>query len=189
MTEEQIRQFEQETDPAKRKNLLEETASDDDPVFVLRRKLFHKRFGEAPSGEGQYIDAYMRVLLELIQANTAPKDFFGSRRKQILKLLQPILDDVRELRETEGEAVLHAEWKNAVRRYFETCLKSGYRRKWFGVAEPGEEERSAHIRKDALGMSYGVASKYKLEQEMSFLCRVVEEAYAEFAPEKPALSG
>ena len=180
---ERLRRYERELDPVKRKEILDTLTEADDPLLIQRRVVFEKRFGKTPSKDGQYADGFMRVLVELLQMRNINADMFGTGKKSVLRTLKGLCAEEALSCSAEESALYRAEWDNVIRRYFDTCLKPGYRRKLFGTMEPTEKERSAHIRADAWNISFGLAQRLELQQEMAFLCEAMEKAYTAFAPD------
>ena len=180
-----IRQYDRETDPAKKKELLARMDANDERVKA-RNELFNRRF--SVTKEGNYADRFLFVFMQILQTRNVARGLFGFNRKQMLKELSVFgYREAGTCTEAEQDA-LHREIVNAALRYFETCKSPEYRRKLFGTMTPSDEERRVHIRNDAYAISYGLASRMDLEKETAFLCRAVSEAYAIFAPEEPVLS-
>ena len=69
------------------------------------------------------------------------------------------------------------EIRNAARRYFETCKTDGYHRKFFGIAASKPEEKEKQRCIDVWRMTYGLAERLGLEEEMDLFCRALSEAY------------
>ena len=186
-TQEILRAYYRETNPEKRKALLE-GLGEDDKELPLRKALFEARYPARRDGEGQYADRYLYAFMLMLQTRRETAGLFGRNRKQMLKTLALFGKEKAEAYGKAGEAVLHQEIVNAATRYFETCMSPGYRRKLFGTIMPSDEERNAHIRRDAYDISYGLAKRLDLEQETRFLCKPVAEAYRAFSDDEVALS-
>ena len=185
-TQELLRSYYKETDPQKRKELLE-SIGDDDELLALRKMLFEKRFGNKTKKDGNYADGYLLVFIEILQTRGETAGLFGRNRQRILKTLAAFGKEEADAYGNEGEEVLHKEIVNAAMRYFQTCMSPTYRRKLFGTMMPSDNERKAFIRKDACNMSYGVSERLGMEEELTYLCRAVAEAYAAFAPDDKPL--
>ena len=69
------------------------------------------------------------------------------------------------------------EVRNAAKRYFDTCKTDGYHRKFFGIAASKPEEKEKQRCIDVWRMSYGLAERLDLEEEMDLFCRALSEAY------------
>lgn len=179
-----LREYDRETDPEKKKALLDRMDKNDEAVRI-RKALFDRRF--APAKDTGYPDKYLYALIQILQMRNEGKGPFGIKRKRIIKELEVFGYAGREDHTAAEEDAMHSEVVNAALRYFKTCLSPEYRRKLFGTMTPSDAERRAHIRNDAYDMSYGFAARMDLQKEASFLCRAVPEAYAIFAPEEPPL--
>ena len=184
--ETKISAYYRETDPAKRKSLLDEMESED-ALTELRNILFEKRYKQNKK-TGQYADGYLYAFMHILQTRYETEGLFGRNRKEMLKTLASFGKEEADKYGDAGNDVLHREIMNAAQRYFETCMSPTYRRKFFGTVMPDEAERNAHIRKDAYEMSFGLAKRMNLHEETDYLCRAVKEAYARFAPDAPPLS-
>ena len=67
--------------------------------------------------------------------------------------------------------------RNAARRYFDTCKTDGYHRKFFGIAASKPDEKEKQRCLDAWRISYGIAQRLHLEDEMALFCQAMSDEY------------
>ena len=147
-----LESYYEEIDPDKRKKTLDEylaAAGDSDPAAAYRKALYEYRFVD-PADPQKKLDRFMLAFLDL---------------------------DERVHTDPLFAEAFSLEVRNAARRYFDTCKTDGYHRKFFGIAASKPEEKEKQRCIDVWRMSYGLAERLDLEEEMDLFCRALSEAY------------
>ena len=151
-----LESYYEEIDPDKRKKTLDEylaAAGDSDPAAAYRKALYEYRFVDSS-----------RVLP-------------GRYVKEVEATIGALELDERVHTDPLFAEAFNLEVRNAARRYFDTCKTDGYHRKFFGIAASKPEEKEKQRCIDVWRMSYGLAERLDLEEEMDLFCRALSEAY------------
>ena len=121
-----IAQYYRETEPEKRKELLEQAiaSGEDQEANKIRKEIWEARY-KGTTNEGGIADGYLKFWMALEFNRNAGHKVFGSGRAQ--KEIRKELDDVkfREIRAKSAlhEELLHRECQHLVRFYMDLCEK------------------------------------------------------------------
>ncbi|MBQ3391808.1 MAG: hypothetical protein IJG52_00160 [Lachnospiraceae bacterium] len=188
-SEEILKEFYSETDPAKREALLAEyraAASGDGPVASYVDKLFVHRFPGAGKNVGE-ADRGLKFLMDLLFFSRSSTFFKKRRRKDIAAVIREMEQDERVHKDPAFEEAFLRELRNMVKRYIVTCGSDSYGRKFLGMVSSSKEEKLERLCSDLWELSGGLAEEYGLEQEMALLCRAVNDEYLAAVPEAESL--
>lgn len=173
-----LESYYEELDPAKRLTILNEymEAAGDDPAAAYRRSLYEYRYID-PANPGRTVDKFMLAFLDYLYLFRSSKILPGRNVKETLKILQGLEQDERVHSDPDFAQALKLEIQNAARRYFDTCKSDSYHKKFFGVAHSNAEEKEKQRCLDAWRMSYGIAERLQLKEEMALFCEAVNDEY------------
>ena len=169
----------EELDPDRRRKLFDEylaAAGGTDPAADYRRALFEYRHVD-PAAPDRKMDRFMLAFLDYLYLFRSSRILPGRYVKEVLATLKALEGDERVHTDPMFAEAFCLEVRNAVRRYFETCKTDGYHRKFFGIAASKPEEKEKQRCFDAWRMSYGLAERLGIEDEMSLFCKAVSDEY------------
>ena len=171
--------FYQELEPKKRLAMFDELqmTEADDGANEFRKKLLEERYTD-PKEPHREVDRFLWQCLNLPYLYRSAKLLSFGSKKEAQKTVDALLLPQAAQYGEAGERALYWEIRNAAKRYFSTCSGKSYRRKFFGLMSASEEEQVYQTCRDAWEMSYGVARKVGLEDEMAVFCQAVRDEYA-----------
>ena len=168
-----------EIDPGKRWTILEEylaAAGDSDPAASYRKALYEYRNTD-PANPERKVDRFMLAFLDYLYLFKSSRVLPARHVKETLKTLHGLELDGRVRTDPLFAEAFSLEVRNAVKRYFETCKSDSYHRKFFGVTASNAEEKEKQRCFDAWRMSYGLAERLGIEEEMALFCQAVSDEY------------
>ena len=168
-----------EIDPASRLRLLEEylaAAGASDPAGAYRKALYEYRCTD-PANPERKVDKFMLAFLDYLYLFRSSKVFPSRHVKEVLKTLRGLELDEKVHTDPLFAEAFSLEIRNAVKRYFDTCKSDSYHRKFFGVTASNADEKEKQRCLDAFRMSYGLAERLGIEEEMALFCRAVGDEY------------
>ena len=168
-----------EIDPDARIKILEEylaDAGDSDPAAAYRKALYEYRYID-PANPDRKVDRFMLAFLDYLYLFRSSRVFPARHVKETLKTLHDLEHDERVHTDPLFAQALSLEIRNAVKRYFETCKSDSYHRKFFGVSASNADEKEKQRCFDAWRMSYGLAERLGIEEEMALFCQAVSDEY------------
>ena len=119
--DEKLKPYYDETDPEKRKVILEELkAASGDDSYRTEEELFGKRYLKNGA------DILLRVLIDLMGISKVSVFAIGWNVKNIKKTMDKAGFDVALEDGDTGRRALYNEIRNAVKRYMETCESESY---------------------------------------------------------------
>ena len=147
-----IAQYYRETEPEKRKELLEQAiaSGEDQEANKIRKEIWEARY-KGTTNEGGIADGYLKFWMALEFNRNAGHKVFGSGRAQ--KEIRKELDDVkfREIRAKSalhGE-LLHRECQHLVRFYMDLCEKDkNYNSVLCGLITIKKDSAKAKLQRD-----------------------------------------
>ena len=169
----------EELDPDRRRALFAQylaAAGESDPAAAYRKALFDYRHVDAAAPERK-LDRFMLAFLDYLYLFRSSRVLPGRHVKEVLATLKALEGDQKVHTDPEYEKAFCLEVRNAVRRYFDTCKTDGYHRKFFGIAASKPEEKEKQRCIDAWRMSYGLAQRLGIEEDMALFCKAVSEEY------------
>ena len=174
-----LESYYEEIDPAKRRNILDEyiaTAGDSDPAASYRKALYEYRNVD-PADPQRKLDRFMLAFLDFLYLYRSSRILPGRYVKEVKTTIGSLELDERVHTDPLFAEAFSLEVRNAARRYFETCKTDGYHRKFFGITASKPEEKEKQRCIDVWRISYGLAERLGLEEEMDLFCRALSEAY------------
>ena len=174
-----LESYYEEIDPAKRRKILDEyiaTAGDSDPAASYRKALYEYRNVD-PADPQRKLDRFMLAFLDFLYLYRSSRILPGRYVKEVKTTIGSLELDERVHADPLFAEAFSLEVRNAARRYFETCKTDGYHRKFFGITASKPEEKEKQRCIDIWRMSYGLAERLGLEEEMDLFCRALSEAY------------
>ena len=174
-----LESYYEEIDPAKRRKILDEyiaTAGDSDPAASYRKALYEYRNVD-PADPQRKLDRFMLAFLDFLYLYRSSRILPGRYVKEVKTTIGSLELDERVHTDPLFAEAFSLEVRNAARRYFETCKTDGYHRKFFGITASKPEEKEKQRCIDVWRISYGLAERLGLEEEMDLFCRALSEAY------------
>ncbi len=174
---EQYQAYFSESDPEKRKKLLDaiEEADGQTPALELCRKLWRLRY-EDPKSKRR-VDLFLWEILELLCLYGTARIMKKSAKKDTEKALKALGISLASDYGQEGEQILQEELRNTVRLYLKTCESKSYGRRLFGLTELKDQDRPARIAKDMWRLSMGLPQRLQMTEEFAPLAKAVREEF------------
>ncbi len=171
--------FYRELDPKKRLQMFDELqmTEPDDGANAYRKMLLDARYRD-PKEPDHEVDRFLWECLNLPYLYKSSKLMSFGTKKEARKVMKTLLQEEAVDYGEAGEKAFYWEMRNAVKRYLSTCSSKNYRRKLFGLMSATEEEKLHQTCKDMWEMSFGVAARAGLEEEMKVFCQAVQDEYA-----------
>ena len=174
-----LESYYEEIDPAKRRNILDEyiaAAGGSDPAASYRKALYEYRYVD-PADPQKKLDRVMLAFLDFLYLYRSSRVLPGRYVKEVQATIKALELDEKVHADPLFAEAFGMEIRNAARRYFETCKTDGYHRKFFGITASKPEEKEKQRCLDVWRMTYGLAERLGLEEEMDLFCRALSEAY------------
>ena len=174
-----LESYYEDIDPAKRRNILDEyiaAAGGSDPAASYRKALYEYRYVD-PADPQKKLDRVMLAFLDFLYLYRSSRVLPGRYVKEVQATIKALELDEKVHADPLFAEAFGMEIRNAARRYFETCKTDGYHRKFFGITASKPEEKEKQRCIDVWRMSYGLAERLGLEEEMDLFCRALSEAY------------
>lgn len=174
-----LESYYEEIDPAKRKKILNEylaAAEGSDPAASYRKALYDYRFVD-PADPERKLDRFMLAFLDFLYLYRSSRILPGRYVKEVEATIRDLEHDEKVHADPLFAEAFSLEVRNAAKRYFETCKTDGYHRKFFGITASKPEEKEKQRCIDVWRMTYGLAERLGLEEEMDLFCRALSEAY------------
>ena len=172
--------FYEEIDPDKRLALLNEykeaVSEEEDPLLPYRVRLYDYRYKD-PKDSSRRVDNYLMAILTFMFLYKDSRILPFRNVKETLRTVKDMQQDERVLTDDQYAEAFMMEVRNSVRRYFDTCKSDNYHRKFFGVTASNADEKEKQRCFDAWRMSYGLAERLGIEEEMALFCRAVSDEY------------
>ena len=181
-----IAQYYRETDPKKRKDLLNQAiaSGEEQEANEIRREIYEARY-TGSTNDGGIADGYLKFWMALEFNRNAGHKIFGAGRahKEILKEL----DDVkfREIRAKSAlhEELLYRECKHLVKFYMELCAKDkNYNSVLCGLVTIKKESSEAKMKRDIYETAIRLPKELNLEEELALVTKAAHEVYEEEYP-------
>ena len=176
---EMLDSYYEELDPARRLTILNEyiaAAGESDPAAEYRKALYEYRHVD-PANPGRTMDKFMLAFLDYLYLFRSCAVLPGRNVTEVLKTLKGMEVDERVHTDAQFAQAFSMEVRNAARRYFDTCKTDGYHRKFFGIAASKPDEKEKQRCLDAWRISYGIAQRLHLEDEMALFCQAMSDEY------------
>lgn len=171
--DEKLKGYYKITDPVARKDEFDRISGEDNGEYIKSAKKYFEIRHSGKKGFDLSIDKFLYNCVVLISLNKGNRLFRKSHRKEVLNLFKEAgLFDMEN--ETEKTA-LYWEFRNASRRYFETCKSPNYKRKLFGAISSSEDAKMDFMEEDAFKMSKGIGEKLDLTEELALWILAVED--------------
>lgn len=181
-----IAQYYRETEPKKRKELLEQAiaSGEDQEANEIRREIYEARYKNT-TNDGGIADGYLKFWMALEFNRNAGHKIFGSGKaqKEILKEL----DDVkfREIRAKSPlhEELLYRECKHLVKFYMDLCGKDrNYNTVLCGLVTIKKESATAKLKRDIYETAIRLPKDLNLEVELAPITKAAHEVYEQEYP-------
>ncbi|MBR2527764.1 MAG: hypothetical protein IKE58_04770 [Blautia sp.] len=190
-----IASYYKETDPIKRRNLLEQSiAEGEEPEEnEIRKEIYGVRYRH-PSGadKARPADEFLGLWMFMEYSAGAGGGMFGLGSKRIDRELQKKLKSLK-IREYQDKGGLHAELYfkeicHMVRTYMILCEKDhSYNSTAFGILRMSEESSQNKLRNDIRNVVLALPRMTKLERETEWIAQAATEVYEEFFPHEGGL--
>lgn len=185
-----IAAYYRESDPLKRKKLLEKAVADGENTEenTVRRELWEIRYHDAADkGAKERADGFMRLWMTMEFNRDAEKKWFAVKRarKEILKNLETL-----HFQELCGKSELHRELLyreccHLVKLYMDLCEKDkSYNNLLCGLVRMSSERSQEKLQEDIKSTAFRLPQVLQLEKELEVLIRAAKEMYAQRFPEE-----
>ena len=188
-----IAAYYRESDPMKRKALLEQSIADnEDPEGnEIRKRIWEKRYaGKSSSDRNSRPDGYMALWMTLEYNKNASGGLFGKgrSRKEILKALSKTgIPDFQNGTELERE-LIYREVLHMVATYAALCeMDKTYGSLAFGLMNMKEKDVTAKLKNDLYETGIRLAHDSGLSNELSIIAKATKEFYERKYPEDGSL--
>lgn len=186
-----IAQYYRETDPVKRRALLEQAIASDEDIEAneVRKEIIDLRY-KGTMNDGTVADGYLKFWMALEFNRNAGHKIFGAGRAQ--KEIRRELDDVkfRELRAKSAlhEELLYRECVHLVNLYMDLCEKDkNYNSVLCGLMTIKKENAVAKLQKDIYETAIQLPREIGLGDELDLITKAAREVYAVRFPEADSL--
>lgn len=176
-----IAQYYRETEPEKRKELLEQAiaSGEDQEANKIRKEIWEARY-KGTTNEGGIADGYLKFWMALEFNRNAGHKVFGSGRAQ--KEIRKELDDIkfREIRAKSAlhEELLHRECQHLVRFYMDLCEKDkNYNSVLCGLITIKKDSAKAKLQRDIYETAILLPQEIGLEEDLDLLTKAAREMY------------
>ncbi len=165
-----------ETDPVKRRAILDE-AVECDSDNGLRRKLFESRYPDDKS------DMILRIFMDILSVQQANLFFLHWNIKSLKRTMDRAgFMEAMSQGET-GRALLYFEIRNAMKRYLETCKGELYGSAYSGMIKISSKKQREKTRYDLYRMTFGfkkISDNTDVEgfrDYMNLICEAICDEY------------
>ena len=183
-----IAQYYRETEPKKRKQLLDQAiaSGEDQEANEIRREIYEARYKNT-TNDGGIADGYLKFWMALEFKRNAGHKILGPGKAQneILKEL----DDVkfREIRAKSPlhEELLYRECKHLVKFYMTLCAQDkNYNSILCGLITIKKESSEAKMKRDIYETAIRLPKDLNLEEELALVTKAAHEVYGQEYPEE-----
>lgn len=170
-----------ETDPEKRKLILDELYDQNDPCDEFRRQLYMDRYVD-PKHPNEKRDLWLFKCVYFPGLYSKRNFLSKSLKKEMSAAVSELhLDHPEELSE-EMQHILYREFRNTAARYIMACRGARYGSSLFGLKKATPEGRLKKLGHEIWVMSKGLAQSADMEQQMSIWCRAFYDELLEQEP-------
>lgn len=176
-----IAQYYKETDPSKRKALLDQAiaSGEDAEANAVRKEILDARYKTVMS-DGTVADGYLKFWMALEFNRNAGHKIFGAGRAQ--KEILRELDDVkfRELRAKSPlhEELLYKECMHLVKLYIDLCERDkNYNSVLCGLVTIKKDNAIAKLQKDLYETAICLPQEIGLNKDLDLLTKATREVY------------
>ena len=184
-----IASYYRETDPMKRKALLEQSiAENEDPEGnEIRKRIWEIRYAERSSvSRSSRADGFMALWMVLEFNKNSSGGMFGRGRakKEILKSLQKSgIAEFQNGTPLEKE-LIYREVLHLVSAYAKLCeVDKSYGSTIFGIMSMKEQDIAAKLKNDLYDTGIRLAHDMGLEEELGLVIKATKEVYSQKFPE------
>ena len=181
-----IAQYYRETDPAKRKELLEQAIAEEGATEEnqARREIWDARYSMKSDLGGQ-ADGYLKFWMTIEFNRTSGNRWFTSKGAR--KGLQKELDQVH-FHELAAKSELHRELiyrecEHLVKLYMDLCqTDKSYNTTIFGLIHIKEDSAKAKVQRDIRETAVELPANLGMEAELGIITRAAREIYRQYYP-------
>lgn len=181
-----IAQYYRETDPAKRKALLDQAIAEEGNTEEnqARREIWDARYCMKSDLGGQ-ADGYLKFWMTIEFHRTSGNRMFGVKGAR--KGLQKELDQVR-FRELAGKSELHRELicrecEHLVKLYMDLCqTDKSYNTILCGLVTMKKDDVKAKLQNDIYETAVKVPRTLEMEEDLALLTRAARKVFEEYFP-------
>ena len=174
-----LESYYEEIDPASRLQVLNEylaAAGDSDPAASYRKELYEFRHVD-PRDPSRKLDRFLMTFLNFLYVYKNSRFLPGRYVKEVEVAVKDLEHDEKVHSDPQFADAFIMEVRNAAKRYFDTCKTDGYHRKFFGIAPSKADEKEKHRCLETWRMSYGLAQRMGLEDEMALYNKAISDEY------------
>lgn len=178
-----IAAYYRESDPLKRKKLLEKAVAsgEDTEENAVRREIWETRYGNGTDGgKTERADNFMALWMTLEFHRDADKKWFAIKRarKEIMKHLERLKFQELSGRSEMHRELLYRECVHLVTVYMELCEKDkSYNNLLCGLVSMSKERSREKLQEDLLSTAVRLPAALQLEKELELLTKAAKEVY------------
>ena len=171
-----------ETDPRKRKRLLDSMDGSSDPMYAFRKQLYEERYTD-PSEPGRTVDFWLFKCVYFPGLYGKRGIFAKPLKKEMAVAAEELhLDQADQLSDQEKD-VLYREFRNTASRYLTTCRSDRYGSSFFGMKKASPEAKLKKLGHEFWAITRGLAECADMEKDLDLWCRAF---YDELMAQEPA---
>ena len=185
-----IVQYYKETDPLKRKRLLDMAIEEgtEPEANEIRKEIYQVRYAnKSEMNKDVPADGYLGLWMLMEYNRTTGSGFFGGGTRRAAKEIRKILDNLK-FQEYQDKGGLYAELHyqevcHMIRTYMALSKSDrNYNSTIFGMMKMSDERSSDKLKNDVANLMLTLPEKLGLEKELEIVVRAAREVYEEFFP-------
>lgn len=181
-----IAQYYRETDPAKRKELLDQAIAEEGATEEnqARREIWDARYSMKSDLGGQ-ADGYLKFWMTIEFNRTSANRWFGLRsaRKGLTKEMNQVRFFELADRNDLYKELVYRECEHLVRMYMDLCqTDKSYTTALCGLMTIKKDDVKAKLQNDIFETAVKVPRELGMEEEMALLTRAARKVYEEYFP-------
>ena len=175
-----------ETDPMKRKKLLEKSVEEGQTPEedAIRRELWEIRYSEPSEAEkNSRADGFMRLWMSLEYNRKSVGSLFRWKgaRKEVTGILKKLKFSEFQEKSPLHKELLYRECCHMVRTYITLCAQDKtYTSLAFGLMSLSNEQTDAKLRQDIQETAIDLPQAMRMEEELALVTRAAKEVYQEY---------
>lgn len=181
-----IAQYYRETDPAKRKELLEQAIAEEGATEEnqARKEIWDARYSMKSDLGGQ-ADGYLKFWMTIEFNRTSGNRWFSSRgaRKDLMKELNQVRFVELAGRSDMYRELVGRECEHLVKMYMDLCQTDrSYNTILCGLVTIKKDDVKSKLQRDIYETAVKVPKELEMEQELALLTRAARKVYEEYFP-------
>ena len=176
------REFYEETDPDRRRELFETLAmeAEDDGANAYRKEFLDLRHTD-PKDKNRKVDRFLWNIVNLPVYLGQKYLFRSGIERDGRRIIRELGLEHASEKKKKKRAAAYWEYRNAAARYLATCEDAGYARRFFGTMSSSKEEKLARTASDLYSITVTLPAKFGREKEMEIFIRAMQDAFLSYS--------